>query len=1831
MKKINVPVLGFGLFLLAILPCCQTSSLKVPFFGGFQIEPRFEKVIDNQQNLVFRFPRPMVKPEKIGEWDTTSFFIFQPKVSGQFKWSAMDEITFSPNQPFSFATTYTAIPGQALTRLAVEVAQAQPISFETQQLNIQTIEPQWISKSSGENRFRFRLELNQTVLPDEIIPALQVKWNGKKVDVLAEEHQPSNKFYLACPGIAFQQQAGQLEVEINPVGLPQNLKNRLKKLVQKTAKVPEMAELVVYGVDISYGETGTEIQVRLSQNPANSPLKNWVDLMGFEDINVKSLECGISISGDFPSKATMELVLKNGLKGAMGGTLRADKTIGFRIGISEPFVRFANSNSSYLPKKGNRELGFYSESVDEWQVSIYQVFPNAILSQFQNQYQYGPDEEYYSEYNEVTGSLIFSQQWKAAQLKKAGNQYFLPLPEKGFPDRNGLFIVKLTDAQHHYIDAQKMVMVTDLGLMAKTNDLETWVQASSLESNQVIQGAQIEIIGKNNQILFQGKTDNDGKLVVPKNKWAALGSPCAMITAEKNGDFSFLILNQTELETSRFEVDGIFASTSGWQAQVFGPRNLYLPGEAVDLSVLLRDRNLAALGHETVIAKIINPMGKMVNWLKTNTSENGLGHFHFSLPAFLNTGTYSVEIYAGEKELLATHHLHLESFDPIPLDISVNQVPSLIPAGGPWKSTLAVENMFGLPAGNRPIEGQISWEMAFFSHQKYPDYSFYLSGGAQPQMAPVSGQTDQNGKATLSLPLTSIPAWQGLVDVSCRLQVFDDAQIPVYKTLRSQMLTQPSLIGFKIQGNRLRLRQVNKINLVSISPDGKLVPATAWIDINLMSYERVMESAPNEPSGYRYVSRRVKKKILHQSVPLLQGMAQFPFFPKTPGDYEMEIRAEENAGTFLPFTSYVYESEMDGFGDEAINQEGNVEIKIPAKTWTPGEKAEIRMVTPFDGMLTVTIEQNKILSSFRVKTTEKLASLSIPITEEMCPNAYISATLTRSFSEKENTNPLTTAYGYASIQVVRKDRQAKLDISVPNQIFSGKKLPIEIETDSEDSELSLALVDDGILQITRYRIQDPMAHFHRKQALKTHTYSLFGKVINGKIMGKGQVGGDGLYMKMANDELDTKQLLSTYLTSQNPIIKDVGELKSIPGSKRKFRAEIQVPPGFSGRAKVMVLCCTKKQFAYAEKTIIIADPIALKTALPDFLSPGNYFEGIVSFFNTTNKTIHFQPGISASSATVKVEQTWPSNLTLRGGEVIRLPYSIKPLSEGMAKITVEANSNQVRLSSKYKQFPVSEPEAIIRHQKSGKISPGQSMVFSKPEIFSNRLNASIEIGHDPWTSFGPGIEKLINYPFGCLEQTISAVFPLLYIPDEWLARIQPKSQQNGLSSNWKKHAYVTDAIQKISSLQHPGGGFSYWPGGDFAFPYYSIYATHFLWEAQKAGFYVQPEVLNAALNFSENISKENAIWWFSGEGQPPVKKLAPKTPYALFVTSLAGRPNRKALLQWKSQPEMLDQEGQFMTAAALQLAGDGSWLNQLAGRPWEKTIFPTGPVQRNNYSNEFAPEVLKTPIQEETFVLGVLSQCWPTHPVATRLAEKMGHLVSNQSQTMSTQELGMAISALARMKKSTNGTGNKFLVKSDTKTLSQNSPGLLNLGKWNESVSVHNTHSNRELYYWIKAEGVSTGKPLPEEENGLILKKTFYDYLGNSINPEKLKINQLVIVRLSLASASGFPVDRIALVDRIPSCFRIENKRIDQSSGWKLPTEASEPEYFDIRRDRINIFCSAEKHEKSYYFAVRVIGNGKYEWPSCEAQAMYQPAIYSRKGGKRIEVQKENYSQNFNP
>lgn len=1819
------------LFILLLAAGCGLNLFENGWNGP--VKTQFEPVIKSRQNLVFRFRRPLVKISELGNWDSTTFFRFSPQVSGRFSWSATDELVFSPDQAFRFNTEYTLQAGQALVKLEPSAADIKPIRFRTEDLSFVSIQPRWTGKA-GSLALQLGTRLNETVDLGGLTAGLSLEWNGKKLPVQIRQQGPGRNPVLEVAGTFPAGASGEAVLHLNADRL--NPAFRKKWVMESHAfpfTIPSPSDLVFYGYRMEESEGKPVLILCSSQETDPAAQDGKLSLEGFREVIFRPHPEGLQAEADFPDGSRFRFLAGAGLTGKAGGKLKSEVSMEIATGEEAEIIRFASATHLYLPDAGPAHIPARIGGLASVDMEIYRIpvnnLPEAITRSVNGpdaDYGYNEEQESYPGGAENTGILVQKKRLAVTSLQQEGKNRLIPLDLPASAGKGGALLVKIFKPGERWQGAKKLICKTDIGLLVKSGEDNIWIKATRLSTGRPIPSLTLKILSRNNQVMATGSTASDGICQLERSRFEDVGSSESIILAEGGGDMAFLSLRHTLLDPGRFPVQGVPAGPSGWKAYLSSSRNVFQPGETLPFFLLVRDRDFRPVPETFFPVRLLDPDRNVVKTLKCRTGKGGGCTFSFSLPPGLPTGSYTAEVSGEDGKTLASQSVFMETFEPYPMEITAAPAPALLPRGKDWNFSVSVDNLFGLPAAGTDVEARLSWENTRFAPAGYENYEFFQPRESQNATGWLLAQarTDAGGRAAISLPVSAIPGGIGMTEVSARLQVRDESGIPVYKTLRSRVLTQDYLAGFRPENDRLQVRKTNRISIVCLDALGKPVPGKAEVTLTRIQYKTVQETAPEEPGGYRYTSRIAPLKSLTRMVNMPSGKGEFPVFVSEEGYYLIQIKTPDGA----ELVSNLYASDYsDGEVENGIpNPEGNVELRPVKNQYAPGETAEILIQTPFPGTLSLCLEQNRVRQHHSLEVAGNSARWAFPVQAGMAPNVYVSATLTRPMGADQNQNPLTVAYGYVSVPVIRREEKLAIEVRHPERSGSGTSLPVEIELDAGGKPgLTLSLTDEGILNLTGFRMADPFDHFHEKQQLGVATHSAFGKLISNRKPGRALPGGDGMYLKMGADALENRVLLSHWDACGPEGSSTVKVTKK--GKRLIFSTRIPIPAGFSGRGRLVVIAWGDPGMGRAESRITLADPITIKRNLPAYLMPGDRFEGRVSFFNTTRETRTIQPFVSLTEGNARVQADWPSSLVIPPGESRRLLFPIEARGEGTARISLgwKAGNREEKTDC---SIPVTSPPRVYSYSMAGEIGPGTAQELSCPgAMLSKPVKAVVQAGRTPLLPYLPVLNQLLDYPYGCLEQTVSAAFPLLFAGTS-------KLDDKRWGTPEKRQIIIRQTLDELRRFALPEGGFSYWPSSSEAHPYYSVYATHFLLEARDLGYPVDAAWLDVHLKAVEELAGESDFYRFTTieqagkKGGTGIQKLAPHVPYALFVCSRNGKIRNAELRHWKSNRSLLDREGRAMLAAAFFNGGDPETAKTLLAPRFEQMEDAfrgkIAAAESGNWTTELEKYQASEPsaggFREEAAVWFALGWTWPAHPMARGLSARFMGLLQTGPGNLNTLEKSMALTPLLRHLSQQESKAGRLVLEHGGRKPALPPSGMYSFSDWTAPLRLENRNSKEEgpLYYRINAFGTEKGKAVAEDK-GLWVRRSLFDATGKPLKEKNLKLNDLVVVEIQVKTTGPVAVPDVAVVDLIPCALRVERKRLGQESPYTMRMKPSNPDRLDIRHDRVHLFITARPEVQTFYYSARVTGNGRFEWPGTEAQAMYIPGMKSRDQAIQIE------------
>jgi len=1794
---------------LLFFTACNRSAVSLQFTNARDEVPALG-------NLIFRFDKALVKDSLLDRWDSTEYVSFEPKIAGRFRWEHPDELVFSPAAPLTPATTFKATVKKDVLQYSTfgTVKKGDDLVFHTPDLKLDNTNITWVLQDENSHSALPQVDLyfNYPVDPNTLKDKLKIDIGGQSVNYTLQTLSAGDKISLRLLNLKMEDKTYDANVSIDKGLVPQGGTNGSKDKIEAKASIPSPFVLLVNDVTTEHdGETGS-IKVTTSQQVVAEGLAASVSFDPAVKFTVEPSDDGFTIRSDnFDQSKSYALTLRKGLRGRIGGVLHEEYNTNVTFGELAPSVGFANDKGVYLSGKGAQNIEVKIINVPKVKIVVSRIYENNLLAA--QRYGYEPKETtrsasssegdgegegggYYeggSGGDATFGDVIYEQEVDTRSLPKYGNNrlFNFNIADK-LPEFKGIYHLVIRSTKDYWVRDSRFVSLSDIGLIAREGREKVLVFANSIKTAAALPGINIFAYGANNQLLGTGATNADGVAEIAYSRKDLAGFRPAMIIAKTPEDFNYLPFNTTKVNTSRFEVGGKRNNSTGLDAFVYPERDIYRPGEKLNFSVIIRDGQWKAPGELPVKLKFLLPNGKELKTFRKTLNEQGSLEGSVDLSATAITGTYSLEVYTSNDVLLATQPFRIEEFVPDRIKVTAKLDKSYLEAGDLSHLAIHAVNFFGPPAANRNYECEIQVKQRAFRPQKYPRYNFdpsYLN--TQLDKINREGKTDEQGNATEKFEVPELYKNMGVLKAVFFATVFDETGRPVSRSTSVDIFTQPVLFGVADDGyGYYALNQAIQFPLIALDRNEQVVNgARAKVDVVKHEYRTVLSKSGRY---FRYESHKEDKLISSSTVAISGENTTYSFVPRSPGDYELRISVP-GAATYVSRSFYSYGSwggENTSFG---VNNEGHIDIELDKSSYYTGESVKALFKTPFSGRMLVTMETDKVVSYQYVMVDKRSASLDLKLTADEIPNVYITATLVK--PHELSDIPLTVAHGYQSVKVEEKERKIPVEIVAQKAVRSHTHQKIRVKA-APGSMITLAAVDNGILQVSDFNTPDPYAHFYAKRALEVGGYDLYPLLFPEIKASLSSTGGDG--------EGDLKKRVNPMPAKRIKLVSYWSGIAQANGSgEAEFEFDI---PQFSGELRLMALAYKNERFGSKEENMKVADPIVLSTALPRFLSPGDTVTVPVTITNTTSgaATANARMKVSGSVQVAGADQT---SLSIPPNSEGRAVFQIvAPPAMGLGKVTVEVNSLGEHFTDET-EISVRPASSLQKITGSGSINGGNSLPLNLAanDFIPSSLDYQLVVSRSPAVEYAKYLNLLVQYPYGCTEQTVSVAFPQLYYGDiADLMRKRSTALQAGANSN------IQEAIRKIKMRQLYNGAVTLWDNEDTENWWATIYSAHFLIEAQKAGFDVDKGLLETMLGYiNSRLKNRETITYYYNRDQN--RKIAPKeVVYGLYVLALANRPNVSVMNYYKSNPVLLSLDGKYMLSAAYALAGDKKSFReflptQFAG---EESLPQTG---GSFYSD----------IRDESLALDVLVEVDPGNTqiplMAKHVAEKL-----KQRYWYSTQELAFSFLALGKIAREAAKSTVTADIKVGGKTVGTMNGNTLRLSTQDlkgTNVEVR-TSGTGNLYYFWQTEGISASGAYKEEDSYLKVRKRFFDRSGRPFSSNTFKQNELIIVQLTLEKSYSTDIDNVVITDLLPAGFEIENPRTKDIPGMDWIKDAHTPTSLDVRDDRINLFVNLHGNRQTYYYAVRAVSPGIYRMGPVGADAMYNGEYHSYNGAGTVKV-----------
>ncbi len=746
---INISTIFLILF---IISCGPSNTVEVESFT-----PTGE--VQNLTNFTIEFSEDLAPADVQDKWLDEEYVTFTPAINGKFKWTAPNTLIFSPDSPLDPMQEYKAAINKTVLFKTTFSPDFDEYTFHTPYFDVTKVDFFWtnIAYQNYKLSVQANIYFNYPVDPKSLKEFLQIKRAGVDItDFRIVSDQTSDVIAINFGEVQQTDKEQHFSVTVKENFVSVLGKVGLKESRTFEVKLPPITQLAITNVTAGFDGASGWIDVSTTQTLDEKRLKDFISTDPSKKLNFSVSGNALRIETDLGNIQTVELKIKKGLPGLYGGILEYDYEQEVSMVNVEPSINFADKKGKYLMLGGEENLKVNAVNVNEVEVEVSQVFKNNILH-FLNQYgYYYYYDEYYFDYNPEYyvgdfGETLYNEKIKLQEGQNWLKSFTVNLNKALGQKYKGIFTVSVRSEEERWRSDSKVVAVSDLGIISKIAGDEIYVFVNSIGSTEPVADAEVNVISTNNQTILTGRTDGNGVIVFKDVKKKTEGFSPRLVVVDKEEDFNYIDLRETILETSRFDVGGLPQYASDFNVFLYSPRNIYRPGEQVNLSAIVRNDKIQVVKDVPLITKIVTPTGKVFEEFKKDLNEQGSFELSFTLPEYAQTGGYSADVYTGDKQLIGSYKFSVEEFVPDKIRVDVKSDKEKTKPGDKVNIDVAAEFLFGAPAAEMRYEADIQLNHNSFTSKNYSGYVFSNSSITNTTIDHtfLEGQLSTDGKTKI--------------------------------------------------------------------------------------------------------------------------------------------------------------------------------------------------------------------------------------------------------------------------------------------------------------------------------------------------------------------------------------------------------------------------------------------------------------------------------------------------------------------------------------------------------------------------------------------------------------------------------------------------------------------------------------------------------------------------------------------------------------------------------------------------------------------------------------------------------------------------------------------------------------------------------------------------------------------------------------------------------------------------------------------------------------------------------------------------------------------------
>ncbi len=1340
--------------------------------------------------------------------------------------------------------------------------------------------------------------------------------------------------------------------------------------------------------------------------------------------------------------------------------------------------------------------------------------------------------------------------------------------------------------------ATRNILASNIGLTAKrggTNDLS--IAVSSILTTEPMNGVELDILDYQLQVIGKGTSGKEGFAEIP------LKSKPYLLIAKKGTERGYLKLDDgSSLALGRFDVAGEEIK-NGIKGFIFGERGVWRPGDSMYINCILEDKAGHMPKELPVEFKLFTPQGQLYRQAVQSNASDGFYVFKTATEPAAPTGNWLARIKAGGA--VFEKRIKVETVMPNRLKINLDfGKEPLLSNGDANTGSLNAMWLFGTPGKNLKAKIDASLYSRKTVFQKFAGFDFDNPTADFSTQSKVlyEGTLDEAGNAAIKPGFEIDGTAPGMLSANLLVKVFEPGGSFSIDNMTVPYSPFNSYAGIKMpEGEKpfdyLIAGKNHSVQIVNVDKQGALLPGNQELEVQFYRIQWRWWWDEGSDNLSNFTQDQYNKLLRKEIITVTNGRGQWSFNTASTdwGRYLILVKDPKSGHT----TGSVFYIDEPGWqsrsGMEDQSAASMLSFSSNKEKYNVGDEINLNIPSSKGGRLLVSLENgSRVIRSFWKETAAGQTNVSFKAEAGMAPNIYATVSLLQPHAQTVNDLPIRM---YGSIPLLIEDKNTVLKplINMPASLKPEQEVSITVsEQQGKEMTYCIAVVDEGLLDLTRFKTPDPHAAFYAREALGVKSFDLFDQVI-------GAWGGDLERILTIGGDADAGASKQKTANRFKPVVKYMGPFHLNAGQKQTQRFTM---PAYIGAVKTMVVAAHKGSYGFADKVTPVKKPLMLLTTLPRVLSPGESFKLPVTVFAMEDHVKNVQVNIAPNPL---IELTGGSTQTLsfsKPGEQMAY-FDVRVTNQtGIGKIKVAASSGSDKAADET-DIDIRNPNPVISNIQQVMLAPGQEWdVVANPIGIASQSTGSVEISSIPSMNLQKRLGYLIEYPHGCIEQTTSAIFPQLVL--EQLTDLSD-FQKAEINKN------VKAGIAKLQLFQRPDGGFSYWPGLSETDEWGSNYAGHFLVEAVNNGYFVSDYMMQQWKNYQRG----KANGWVPTTTNFYGSDLS--QAYRLFTLALAKSPELGAMNRLK-EFKYLSPEAKWRLAAAYKLAGqDNTALDLISG-------LPLGFQPRLKPGLTFGSELRDQAMALET--LTIMGKRDKAMQLVTTIASRL-----SEDSWYSTQTTAYSLIAIAKFC-GKNKSGEKIIAtttiagtKTDINAASFLRQLPVSMKNGNTAVRITNRGSNT-----IYVKLITRGQPLTGDSSKpinnpatLAMNISYISQNGNPVDISSLPQGTDFIAKVVVKNTGKRGAyTQMALSQVFPSGWEILNARMMDGEG---AFKSSYSTYQDIRDDRVyTYFDISENQTHTYYIQLNATYQGRYYLPATNCQAMYDNSIQASSAGRWVEV-----------